>query len=80
MENENEQSMNQRKITLATSEHSAVIIELLKDCMSQTPIVVDTEWKTIVNAITLEVQSTILRNMVDHLEGIRRGSLHEPKE
>ena len=73
---ENEQNLNQKKIALATSEHAPVIIELMKDCMIQVPIVADTEWKTIVNAITLEVQGTMLRMMVDHLEEIRKGSLH----
>ena len=77
---ESEQSLKQKKIALAQSEHAPVIIELMKDCLTQVPIVADTEWKTIVNAITLEVQSTMMRQMVDHLEGIRKGSLHEPKE
>jgi len=76
---ENEQSLNQKKISLATSEHAPVIIELIKDCMSQTPIIAKTQWETIVNAITLEVQGTMLRSMVDYLEAIRNGSLHEKK-
>ena len=70
-------SLKQKKIALAQSEHAPTIIELMKDCMSQTPIVAKTEWETIVNAITLEVQGTMLRAMVDHLENIRKGSLHE---
>lgn len=74
------QTANQKKIALAQSEHAGTIIELMKDCTSQVPIVADTEWKTIVNAITLEVQGTMLRRMVDYLEEIRKGSLHEPKE
>ena len=73
------QSDNQKKIALATSEHAPVIVELMKDCMAKTDIIATTQWKTIVNAITLEVQGTMLRNMVDHLEGIRKGKLHEPK-
>ena len=77
--NEIEQSLVQKKIALATSEHAPIIIELMKDCMSQTPLVAKTEWETIVNAVTLEVQGTMLRTMVDHIESIRKGSLHEPK-
>jgi len=80
MENESEQSIKQKKIALATSEHAPVIIELMKDCISQTPIIAKTEWETIVNAVTLEVQSTMLRAMVDYLEEIRKGSLHDKKE
>jgi len=75
-----EQSLDQKKIKLAQSEHAPVIIELMKDIMAKVPIVADTEWKTIVNAITLEVQGTMLRTMVDHLEMIRKGGLFEPKE
>ena len=70
-------SLRQKKIALATSEHAPIIIELMKDCMENTPIVASTQWKTIVNALTLEIQSTMLRAMVDHLEGIRKGKLHD---
>ena len=64
---------------LAQSEHAPIIIELMKDCMIQGEIIAGTEWQTIVNAITLDVQGTMLRNMVDYLEKIRQGVLHEPK-
>lgn len=77
MENQN---AKQKKIALAQSEHAPVIIELMKDCMSKIPLVDDkSEWKTIVNAITLDTQSTMLRTMVDYLEDIRKGSLHDSK-
>ena len=77
---ENPQTLNQKKMTLAASEHAPVIIELMKDCMQNTPIIGKTQWDTIVNAITLEVQGTMLREMVDHLEAIRKGKLHNPEE
>lgn len=78
---ETEQSIKQKKIVLATSEHAPIIIELMKDCMAQVPSLIgDDQWHTVVNAITLDVQGRMLTNMVDHLEGIRKGSLHEPKE
>ena len=77
---ENEQNLKQKKIMLAQSEHAPVIIELMKDIMSKIPLVDDkSEWKTIVNTITLDTQSTMLRNMVDYLEEIRKGILHEEK-
>jgi len=74
-----EQSMKQKKIMLAQSEHAPIIIELLKDCIEQSPLVGENEFKTLVNAITFDVQSTILRNMVDLLEQIRKGGMHEPR-
>jgi hypothetical protein len=75
-----DQSLIQKKIALAQSEHAPIIIELMKDIMSKIPLVDEkSEWKTIVNALTLDTQSTMLRSMVDYLEDIRKGSLHEPK-
>lgn len=79
MEEITEQSMKQKKIALAQSEHAPIVIELMKDCITQSPLVGDTEYKTLVNAITFDVQSEILRKMVDLLENIRQGGLHEPK-
>ena len=64
-------------MALAASEHAPVIIELMKDCMSQNPLIAKTEWETIVNAVTLEVQGTMLRSMVDLLEKIRTEGLHQ---
>ncbi len=70
------QNLKQKKIALATSEYAPIVIELLKDCTPQNPIVAKTEWETIVNAITLETYGTMMRQMVDHLEAIRAGVLH----
>lgn len=73
-----DQTLKQKKIILAQSEHAPIIIELMKDVMSKIPLVDDkSEWKTIVNTITLDTQSTMLREMVDYLEAIRNGILHE---
>lgn len=80
MSEENEQSIRQKKIFLAGSEHASTIIELMKDCMTQGPLIDDkSQWKTNINAITLDVQGEMLKNMVDHLEAIRKGSLHNPE-
>lgn len=74
---ESEQSIKQRKIALATSEHASVIVELMKDILTQSPLIADTEWQTIVNAITLDVQSSMMRGMVEYIERIRQGELHD---
>jgi hypothetical protein len=76
---ETEQSIIQKKIALAQSEHAAIIIELMKDCTTKTPIIADTEFKTLLNAITLEVEANMIKNMVDHIENIRLGSLYKPE-
>jgi len=80
MEEPINQSLIQKKIALAQSEHAPIVIELMKDIMSKIELVDEkSEWKTIVNTITLDTQSTMLRNMVDYLEDIRKGILHEIK-
>ena len=74
---QNEQSLRQKKIALAQSEHASIIVEILKDCTTKMPLVADTEWKTIVSTLTLDAQSSLIREVVDYLERIRRGELHD---
>ena len=75
------QTAKQKKIALAQSEHAGTIIDLMKDCMGQ-PELVDrkSEWNTIVNTITMDAQGTMITRMVDYLEDIRKGCLHDIKE
>lgn len=77
---ENEQTIKQKKIALAQSEHAFTVIELMKDCTSKSPIIADTEFKTMVNAITLEVEANMMMRVADYIEEIRKGVLHETKE
>jgi len=75
------QTANQKKIALAQSEHAATIIELMKDCITKTELIdKKSEWGTIVNTLTLDAESTMIRRMVDYLEAIRQGALHEPQQ
>lgn len=74
-----QQSMIQKKIALAQSEHAPIVIELLKDCIQQSPLIGDNEFKTLVNAITFDVQSEIIIKMVERLEFIRNGGLLQGK-
>lgn len=71
------QTLNQRKIALAQSEHASVVIEIIRDCLPATPLVTDSEWGTIVNTITLDANSTLMRAVVDRLDSIRNGILHQ---
>jgi hypothetical protein len=75
-----EESLIQKKIALAGSEHSPIIIELMKDCIEQGPLVGKTEFETLVNAITLEVQGNMLVNMTNRIEAIRKGKIYEIKK
>ena len=74
---DNNQTLKQRKIALCQSEHAETIIELIRDCIPQTPLLADTEFQTVVNAVTLDAISTLMREVVDHIDGIRKGKLHE---
>lgn len=74
------QTANQKKIALAQSEHAATLIELMKDCTTKTDLIDEkSEWQTIVNTIRLDSEASMIRRMVDYLEKIRNGILHEQK-
>ncbi len=73
-----DQTLKQRKIALAQSEHTGTIIELMKDCRTQiVDIIGKTEYETLVNAITMEVEGRMMVKMVDWIDKIRNGALHE---
>lgn len=74
-----EETLKQQKIALAQSEYSSIVVELMRDCTSKNPIIADTEFKTLVNAITLEVEANMMMRVVNYIEDIRKGSLHDPK-
>lgn len=75
------QTANQKKIALAQSEHAGTIIELMRDCITKTDLIDDkSEWKTIVNTIRMDAEASMIRRMVDYLEAIRAGSLHDKQE
>ena len=75
-----QQSLTQKKIALAQSEHASIIVELIKDCMTKnTQLIADTEWKTLVNALTLEIESNLIISVSQYIEKIRQGYLYENK-
>lgn len=72
------QTLKQQKIALAQSEYSGTIVELMRDCTTKTvDLIADTEWQTLVNAITLEVEGKMMVKVVDYIEQIRAGALHD---
>lgn len=77
---ETNQTVKQKMIALAQGGNDEAIIQLIKDVIPQTPLVADTEWRTIVNAITIDVTSSILRDVVDRLKFIREGGLHDEQK
>jgi len=68
------QTNKQKMISFATSEHYAGAIELLKQCRTQlTSVVSDDEFHTLVNALTLEMESNLIQRLVIAIEKIRSG-------
>jgi hypothetical protein len=73
------QTMKQKKIALAQSEFAPVVIEIIRDCAQKVPLLGKTEFETLVNAITMETTSTLMRDVVGYLDDIRNGKLHNVK-
>lgn len=70
----NNETPKQKIITFATSEHYAGAIELLKKCRTQlTTVIATTEYLTLVNALTLEIESNLIQRLVVAVDKIRNG-------
>lgn len=73
------QSLIQKKIALAQSEHAAIIVELIRDVGQKVPLIGKDEFETVKNAIIIDTTSTLIADMVDYLERIRNGELLKGK-
>ena len=68
------QTEKQKMVSFATSEQVAGAIELLKECRTKLgTVVADTEFQTLVNAITLEVESGLIQRLIIAVDNIRSG-------
>ncbi len=75
------QSDKQKKISFATSVDVKVLASLLSDCRTQIKsIVADDEFKTLINALTLELETNFIQRVVVYIDDIRQGKLHEKKD
>jgi len=70
------QTLKQKMITVAQSGNDDAIVQIIRDVMPQKPLIGKDQWETIVNAVTLDVTSSILAGVVDRLKFIREGGLH----
>jgi len=73
----NEQSMKQKKIAFAQSEHVAIAIRILQDCGSIQQLVGETEYATVVNAVTLDAQQDMIKKFINSLDSIRKNNFTE---
>jgi len=78
-ENLSPQTINQKKMAFAGSEHVAIVIQLLQECGGVDKLIGDTEFHTVVNAATLDAQQTMITKFINMIDFIKKGGLHEPK-
>lgn len=76
-ETQNE-TMMQKKARLAQGDLAPAAIEILKECMKQLPLVADSEFQTVVNAIRMDTQSDIIIEFIKRLEEIREQGIIRP--
>lgn len=69
------QSLKQKKIAFAQSEHIEAVLALLKECAKNDKLVGDTEFETVVNAVTLDAQSQLMINFINAIDHIKKGGL-----
>lgn len=74
MENLNNQNLVQKKIAFAQSGHVEAAVGLLKDVRTHLQsIVADTQHKTLINALTLEIEAQLISRFVSEVGAIKRG-------
>lgn len=72
-----EQSLKQKLIALAQSEHASSVVELIRLCRPNIPLVAGTEWQTIVNTITVDTHGTVMLGVADLIDRIRKGEIND---
>lgn len=65
-------TIKQKKVVLAT-QFSDAVLDVVRQCMDKNMLVADTEWATLRNAVTLDAQSNLLKNIMELLEKIKEG-------
>ncbi len=71
---DNEQTIQQKKVAFATSEHYQGAVELLKQSLTQvTSLIGDNEFQTVKNAMTVEFETDLIRRFVVAINNIRSG-------
>ena len=61
-------------ISFATSEFAPGAIELMKRCRTQlSTVMADTEFQTLVNALTLEIEAGLIQRLVIAIDKVRNG-------
>ncbi len=59
------------KIAFANSEHVAVVIQILQECGGTQALVGSSEYETVVNAVTLDANSNMIKKFINSLDAIK---------
>ena len=71
---EPDQNTKQQMVIFANSENATGAIELMKAQRTQLmSVIADTEFKTLVNALTLEIESSLIQRFIIAIDNIRTG-------
>jgi len=74
-----QQSLKQKKIAFAQSPHLEAVIALLRDVSHNQKLVGETEYETLVNAITMDAQAQMILDLISSVDFIKQGGLHKPE-
>jgi len=70
-----DQTIKQRKILFANSEHVATVIQILKECAYGGPLVGATEFETVRNAVTMDANGQMVLDFINAVANIKAGKL-----
>jgi hypothetical protein len=69
-----DETLNQKVISFATSDGYQGAVELLRRNRTHiTSILSDSEFQTLVNALTIEIESNLIQRLVVSIDSIRNG-------
>lgn len=72
--NETEQTLQQKAVSFATSDHYSGAVELLKRSRTTlTTIIGEDEFHTLLNALTLELETSLIQRFIVLVDDIRTG-------
>ena len=70
-----QQSVIQKKIAFCQSEHIETVVSILKECSRQEKLVGDTEYATVVNAVTMDAQGDMIIKFINTIDFIKKGGI-----
>ncbi len=75
-----DQTVEQKVVSFANSEHYQGAVELLKRSLTTiTSLIAEDEFKTVVNALTVELETALIQRFVVSINNIRTGeNLNQP--